>query len=234
MSRTLVLWFGVGMLCIGLGLTAITHREPPTTFRPHPRVVLAAEAREASAATTTDSRAPRLETTPAGRESIVLQSPPSITAAKIDRILAAAGSSAAGTGPLWMAAGEQYGINPAIALAFFAHESSYAKAPGWAGWKSNGSHTYNIGNIICAGTSPYWSGKCWGRFRDYSDEPDPWKAGIYDWFELISKEYIGGRGHRVVADVTPVYAPWLDNNNPTAYGNRVDSLVVQWWNEDHP
>ncbi|MCU0490049.1 MAG: glucosaminidase domain-containing protein [Chloroflexaceae bacterium] len=147
-----------------------------------------------------------------------LQGPPSITPQQIDQILAAYNSPAVGTGQDWYDLGKQYNIDPAWAVAFFIHESSAGTAPGWAGWKPDGSNTHNVGNIICAGYS-----RCHGRFRDYGS----WNEGIKDWYRLISVEYIQGRGHQTIADVIPVYAPAFENDVQN-YVNVVQRLVDGW------
>ena len=51
--------------------------------------------------------------------------------------------------------------------------------------KPGGATTHNVGNIICAGYAT-----CYGRFRDY----DTWSQGIEDWYKLIAREYVDGRG----------------------------------------
>lgn len=147
-----------------------------------------------------------------------LQGLPSLTPAEIDRILAAYGSPATGSGQAWYNLGIKYGIDPAFAVAFFIHESSAGTNPNWAGIKPDGSTTHNVGNIICAGYS-----RCYGRFRDYPS----WEAGIDDWYRLIDVEYIQGRGHRTVADVIPVYAPSFEND-VQGYINAVTRLVDGW------
>jgi hypothetical protein len=144
--------------------------------------------------------------------------PPSLDAAQIDAILASYGSPAAGTGAAWVAQGERYGIDPAYAVAFFIHESSAGTNPAWAGIKSDGSTTHNVGNIICAGYPT-----CYGRFRDYPS----WEAGIEDWYRLIAVEYIQGRGLTTVAEILPIYAPSVENDT-TGYIRSVEELVRSW------
>lgn len=151
-------------------------------------------------------------------DDLRLDCPAQLSAAELDAILAAYGSPAVSTGAAWVAQGREWGINPEIAVAFFVHESSAATAPGWAGWKPDGSSTHNVGNIICAGYAI-----CYGRFRDYPD----WQAGIADWYRLIAQEYRDGRGHRTVDDVIPVYAPSFEND-VSGYIGAVRGLVSEW------
>ncbi len=151
-------------------------------------------------------------------DDLTLACPPVLSAAQLDAILAGYGSPAVGTGAVWITEGARTGINPEIALAFFVHESSAGTNPAWAGWKGDGTSTHNVGNIIC---THGW--QCYGRFRDYPS----WQAGIADWYDLIAREYIAGRGHRTVADVIPVYAPSFEND-VQGYIDAVQTLVAQW------
>jgi hypothetical protein len=153
---------------------------------------------------------------PAGEHSVVGQ--PSIDAATIDTILSKYGSPAAGTGSVWVEFGQQYGIDPAYAVAFFIHESSAGSNPGWAGNKPDGSTTHNVGNIICAGYPT-----CYNRFRDYAS----WDEGIADWYRLISDEYVSGRGAASVEQIIPIYAPSFENDVDT-YVQTVVMLVDGW------
>lgn len=151
-----------------------------------------------------------------------LRGAPSVTPEQINHILAEYGSPAEGQGQVIYDLGVEWGIDPAWAVAFFIHESTAGTHPNWAGWKGNGSHTSNPGNIICAGYH-----RCHGRFRDYAS----WQEGFNDWYRLIHDEYLVGRGHNTVADIIPVYAPSADNNHPPSYINAVQALVDTWRNE---
>jgi Mannosyl-glycoprotein endo-beta-N-acetylglucosaminidase len=159
-------------------------------------------------------REPMLAT--GGESSIV--GPPSVTVAEIEAILASYGSPAMGSGQDFYNLGIQYGIDPAYAVAFFIHESSAGTNSGWAGWKPDGSSTHNVGNIICAGYPT-----CYNRFRDYGS----WSEGIEDWYKLLDREYINGRGTYTVEQIIPIYAPSFENNVP-GYVNAVNSLVADW------
>ncbi len=145
-------------------------------------------------------------------DDLTLSCPAQLDAAQLDAILAGYGSPAVGTGQAWIAEGAAAGINPEIALAFFVHESSAATAPGWAGWKPDGSSTHNVGNIICAGYDT-----CYGRFRDYAS----WEEGINDWYKLIANEYIDGRSAVTLEQIIPIYAPSFEND----VGNYVQTVL---------
>jgi hypothetical protein len=158
----------------------------------------------------------RLQNIPAGQHAVIGQ--PTISAQFVDSVLAHYGSPAQGTGKIWVEMGQEYGIDPAYALAFFIHESSAGTNPGWAGIKPGGGSTHNVGNIICAGYAT-----CFGRFRDY----DSWQAGIEDWYKLIATEYVDDRGAMTVEQIVPIYAPAFENdvNN---YIQTVISLADSW------
>jgi len=162
--------------------------------------------------------APAVALPPAPVGDATVDGPPSLTPQQIDAILASYGSPAAGTGTDWYHLGLRYGIDPAVALAFFVHESGAGTNPNWAGLKPGGGTTHNIGNIICAGYPT-----CYGRFRDYGS----WAEGIEDWYRLIAVEYIQGRGTRTVAEIIPIYAPAVEND-VQGYITVVQRLVDEW------
>lgn len=144
---------------------------------------------------------------------------PTITVAQIEQVLKDYNSPAVGHGQEIYDLGVRYGINPAIALAFFIHESGAGSNPAWAGHKPDGSTTKNIGNIVC--TSGY---QCYGRFRDYAT----WGEGIEDWYKLIKELYVGEWQRKTVEDIIPKYAPASDNNDEHGYVNAVKQLVQSW------
>jgi hypothetical protein len=137
---------------------------------------------------------------------------PSLSAQQIDTILANAGSPAQGTGATFYSDGMQYGIDPAYALAFFKHESSF-------GTQGAATQTHSIGNIVC--TSGY---DCIGRFRSYPS----WQTGIDDWFRLIKNLYVDKWGATTVESIIPHYAPSSDNNDESGYIASVETDVRNW------
>jgi hypothetical protein len=150
-----------------------------------------------------------------------------ISAKRYDDILRAVGSPMQNVGAIAVTKGNEVGINAAITLAFFAHESGYGVNPNWAGHKPGGASTHNIGNIICAGYAT-----CYGRFRDYPD----WGAGIEDWYKLLKKEYVEGRGLTQLLPIIEVYAPAgpPDYNDPQGYAAHVALLVLCYADENIP
>jgi hypothetical protein len=158
----------------------------------------------------------RTHNVPEGQHAVLGQ--PTLTAQFIDSVLAHYGSPAQGTGKIWVQMGQEYGIDPAYALAFFIHESGAGTNPGWAGIKPGGGSTHNVGNIICAGYAT-----CFGRFRDY----DSWQAGIEDWYKLIATEYVDDRGAVTVEQIIPIYAPAFEND-VSNYVQTVVGLADSW------
>jgi hypothetical protein len=94
---------------------------------------------------------------------------PTITVDRINAVLQEYNSPAAGTGQAFYDLGVRYGINPAVALAFFIHESS-------AGTKGVARVTNSVGNIR---TTP--------GYRDYQGYRayDSWTAGTEAFYKLI-------------------------------------------------
>jgi hypothetical protein len=139
---------------------------------------------------------------------------PTITVDRINAVLQEYNSPAAGTGQAFYDLGVRYGINPAVALAFFIHESS-------AGTKGVARVTNSVGNIR---TTP--------GYRDYQGYRayDSWTAGIEDFYKLIRELYLDGWGLHTVADILPRYAPSADNNDTGAYITNVQNLIDSWRN----
>ncbi|MCE2853317.1 MAG: glucosaminidase domain-containing protein [Chloroflexaceae bacterium] len=222
-AGTNVIWVTLILILVWLGLSIAQHQETASPNVSNFNPVISAFMKPVGIAVTNLISIPSLPDTPpparivpSGESSVL--GPPTISADRINEILRLYGSPAQGTGQAWIDAGLAYGIDPVYALAFFMHESGMGTNPMWAGIKSDGSTTHNVGNIICAGYA-----NCYGRFRDYPD----WNAGIRDWFRLISVEYIDGRGVYTVDTIIPVYAPAFENDVP-GYIASVKQYVAQW------
>ncbi len=155
----------------------------------------------------------------APKVGLAVMGAPTITPAQIEQVLQEWNSPAVGHGQELYDLGVRYNINPAIALAFFIHESGAGSNRAWAGWKPDGTTTHNIGNIIC---TPGW--RCHGRFRDYNT----WGEGMEDWYKLIRDLYVGEWRRETVEDIIPKYAPASDNNDEQAYINSVKRMVEGW------
>ena len=111
-----------------------------------------------------------------------------------------------------------YGLDPAVALAFFAHESQLCKTgvcisndtKGWGAQRA----AYRSSRAIGYAPGPFV------RYRT-------WQDGLRDWCELILYGYVG-RGLDTVEKAIPVYAPTSDGNVPTSYIATVRRLVANW------
>ena len=152
-----------------------------------------------------------------------LRGKPTISAATIDAILSEAGSPAAGSGVHFVEYGQQYGIDPAFALAFFRQESNYGK-------DGIATVTKSIGNVIYAEVAlPDYSYTAPGK------NPGPWSAyntyenSINGWYHLMtnSKHYFQ-QGKYTLEEILPVYAPAADGNDPQAYINNVKRSVQEY------
>jgi hypothetical protein len=137
---------------------------------------------------------------------------PSLSVGQIEAVLQQYGSPAVGLGQKMYDLGVQYGIDPAYALAFFAHESG-------CGTQGVARFTRSLGNIRW---TPGWDD--YSGYRLYSS----WEAGMEDWYKLITDLYINQWGLRTVDDIIPVYAPVEDNNSPSSYIASVKWLVDDW------
>jgi hypothetical protein len=155
--------------------------------------------------------APRPEAV-AERAGLAVVRAPSIDVATIRRVLQQYGSPAAGEAQTIYDLGEQYGLDPAICLAFFVVESA-------AGTKGMATETRSLGNIRA--TPGYVNHR---GYRKYAT----WREGIEDWYRLIARLYVGEWGLTTVEAIVPVYAPAADNNDPARYAATVRRLVTEW------
>ena len=137
--------------------------------------------------------------------------PPTISAAKIDQVLATYNSPAEGKGQAMYDLGIKYGIDPAYCLAFFIHEST-------AGTKGVATVTKSIGNIrVTPGYQDYQG------YRKYNS----WDEGIEDWYKLIRDLYINEWKLVTLQQIIPVYAPPIENDTDH-YVETVRNQVNGW------
>jgi len=137
---------------------------------------------------------------------------PTLSAAFVDKVLAAAGSKAAGTGQALYDLSVKYGIDDAYALAFFQHESAF-------GTGGVARATLSLGNIRCS--EGY---QCIEGYRAYGS----WQEGYADWYKLIRMLYIGEWHLSTVEQIIPVYAPSSDHNDVAGYIAAVEKAVSTW------
>ncbi|GCE04237.1 glucosaminidase domain-containing protein [Dictyobacter aurantiacus] len=138
---------------------------------------------------------------------------PSVSAAFMNTVLARANSPAKGLGDALYQLGQETGIDPVYALAFFHHESSF-------GLRGVAATTHSLGNIRCTAG---WTCDPSGGYRSY----DTWILGAEDWFNLMQHVYID-QGLDTVTKIIPKYAPTADNNNERAYIQSVCDDVARW------
>lgn len=113
----------------------------------------------------------------------------------------------------------QYGIDPAVALAFFEHESKYGKVG-----ICKEFNTKNWGNVRTPYDPTLSIGSTDHPFAKYAT----WHDGLDDWCKRILYRYIGIWHLDTVRKALPKYAPKKDKNNPEAYGNAVIANVKKW------
>ncbi len=147
-----------------------------------------------------------------------LDGQPSISAIKILQVLQSYNSPAATAD---FAAdlydlGIKYGVNPAYALGFFAFESQCGTAGIAVTTRSLGNVRYNPSGSPVTYTQ-------YNGFRQYAS----WRDGAEDWYWVIRTYYLNA-GTRDIYDVTPIYAPASDHNDPQRYADIVYGLVQQW------
>jgi hypothetical protein len=114
-----------------------------------------------------------------------------------------------------------YGLDPAVALAFFGHESTF-------GTQGIAVETRNWGNVRTPVKPERASGTHPRNFVIFRT----WQDGLRDWCERINGRYIAERGLLTVAQAIPVYAPASDGNNEQRYIKHVTELVERWQRED--
>src|SRR5216684_2760577 len=137
---------------------------------------------------------------------------PSLSAEFINSVLEHYHSPAAGKGQALYDDGVKYGIDPAYALAFFMHESSF-------GTTGVAKVTRSLGNIRASEGYKNYDG-----YRLYHT----WEEGFEDWYKLIANQYVEQWRLTTVDQIVPVYAPSSDNNDVAAYIQAVKTAVDRW------
>ncbi len=148
--------------------------------------------------------------TSAGPHSVL--GAPSMSVDAINRVLQAYNSPAAGKGQALYDMGKQYGIDPAFALAFFMHESSF-------GTKGEARTSLSLGNLRCIPNAECRDGYAWFP---------SWEAGFNAWYELIRNLYVTTWGLTTIEQIIPKYAPAADNNDEQAYVNALTHALDTW------
>ncbi len=136
---------------------------------------------------------------------------PSLSAPFMDEVLAAYHSPAVGLGSVLYADGVPSHLDPAFALAFFWHESTF-------GTQGIARSTHSLGNIRCTVGYP----SCLDGFRSSPS----WAAGAADWFHLMTSVYLPA-GRSTVPAVVTLYTPSSENDTQ-AYIFAVEHVVSTW------
>ena len=143
---------------------------------------------------------------------------PSIDLATFTNILQGAHSPAAGEASGLYNAATTYGVDPAVLLAVFQHESSF-------GTKGVATTTRNVGNLVYQPNSAQFGGYQSGRWNAYPT----WTQGALDASRLLASGLYGRSSGYSTARTFPArWAPSSDGNNPTGYGAALVSSINAW------
>ncbi|HEX6292309.1 MAG TPA: hypothetical protein VFZ66_24190 [Herpetosiphonaceae bacterium] len=152
---------------------------------------------------------------------LTFRSQPRISQAQFTRVLVRFQSPCAPIAAQCYAIVRGHGLDPAIALAFFAHESVF-------GTRGVAVETLNWGNVRTAFRPERAVGAHPRGFAIFRS----WQEGLHDWCERINERYINERGLDTVEKAIPVYAPSSDGNSTRRYIEHVNELVPAWIAED--
>ena len=137
---------------------------------------------------------------------------PTITVDTINQVLASYHSPAAGKGQALYDMGLKYGIDPAFALAFFMHESTF-------GTLGEARSSLSLGNLRCIPNFKCQDGYAWFN---------TWEDGFEAWYKLIRNLYVAQWGLVTVDQIIPKYAPNSDNNNEAGYIAALKHYLDTW------
>ena len=140
---------------------------------------------------------------------------PSLSVAFMNQVLAYYHSPAAGLAQYLYDDGVKYGIDPAFALAFFMHESTF-------GTTGVARATKSLGNMRCVPAYPCLQEN--GGFAIFSS----WQQSFGVWFQLIRNQYVATWGLVTVDQIIPVYAPSSDHNDVAEYIASLKHELDTW------
>lgn len=160
---------------------------------------------------------------------MLFRSSPRISLRQFCRVLTDRRSPAAPVGPALYAICVRFGIDPAVFLAFFLHESQLATDPGSVvvryDTKNAGNLRSNYGSVVGVVIQTFTpQGMSKGPFVKYAS----WEDGCRAWCERIIGRYIGEWGLETVAAAVVKYAPSADGNKPAAYAAAVEAAIAAW------
>jgi hypothetical protein len=150
---------------------------------------------------------------------------PTLTASFINQVLASYHSPAAGKGQALYDLGVKYGVDPAYALAFFLHESTF-------GTTGEARKTIALGNERCISDRPCVD-RDWGGYAQMFS----WEDGFDHFYRLIFDGYVYGQvtipivGYPclTIDQTIPVFAPSSDNNDVSGYIGALKHELKTWW-----
>ncbi len=140
---------------------------------------------------------------------------PSLSVDFMNRVLAYYHSPAAGKAQALYDDGIKYGLDPAYALAFFMHESSF-------GTTGVARVTLSLSNMRCV---PEY--RCLQENGGYAIF-NTWEQSFEAWFKLIRNLYVAYWGRITVDQIIPKYAPNSDNNNEAGYIANLKHTIDVW------
>ncbi len=147
-----------------------------------------------------------------------LQSDPRISIHQFTRVLDRFQSPALTEADALYATCLSHKLDPAVALAFFTHESS-------CGTAGKARSTLNWGNIRVGQGRQQKNAQGWAWYSTWND-------GLADWCQLLNRLYIVRWKLTTIAQLVPRYAPRSDGNAPTAYIKTVVGLIRDWQAQD--
>jgi hypothetical protein len=153
--------------------------------------------------------------------AILFRSPPRISQAQFVSVLERFHSPCAPIAAECYNIVRGHGLDPAVALGFFAHESTF-------GTKGVAVETKSWGNVRKAFRPERAIGSHPRNFAIFRS----WQDSLDDWCERINQRYIDERGLDTIEKAIPVYAPSDDNNNVQRYIEHVTELIHKWSKED--
>jgi hypothetical protein len=142
-----------------------------------------------------------------------LRGAPTISKAKFAEVLQGAGSPVLQEAPAdtYYDLIVSYGIDPAVALAFFALESGY-------GTVANLAELRNWGMLWSPQTA------AWAHYQT-------WRAGLLDWLQRVQGPAYLKSGEPTLASMVKIYQPSglkRFNNDTTLYSDAAGALIASW------
>lgn len=148
---------------------------------------------------------------------------PSLTVDFMNQVLVSYNSPAAGKAQALSDLGVKYDIDPAFALAFFLHESTF-------GTLGEARTTLSLGNLRCipnAACINTSGGDCQAGQSCYAAFPN-WESGFEAWYKLIRNLYVAQWGLTTIDQIIPKYAPNADHNNEAVYISSLKGYLDSW------